>query len=86
MSLVIIALVAVVAALVLIWAELRPNKAERSLRLFEGGRKILGLVFLIVFAFTALQSGRWYLVLAALVAIAVATLYVAVEKPHRRVA
>ena len=85
MSLVILALVAVVAALTLIWTELRPNQAERTYALFEGGRKIAAAAFLIVFSLTALQSGRWYLVVAALLAIAVAALYLGVERPHRRV-
>lgn len=83
-SLVLLALVAVVAALTLIWTELRPAQAERTYKLFEGGRKIGAAIFLIVFSLTALQSGRWYLIVAALLAIAAAALYVGVERPDRR--
>jgi len=84
-STVIIALVLIVASLTLLFARLRPQQAERTYTLLEEGRKVVAVAFLVVFAITALQSGRWDLVLAALLAIAVAALYVAVERPHRRV-
>lgn len=85
MSMTILALVLVVAAATLLWAELRPDSAERTYGYLEGTRKIGAALFLIIFSVTALQSGRWYLIAAALLAIAAASLYIAVERPHRRV-
>lgn len=84
MSAWILAAVLVVVAATLLWAELRPQSAERTYTRLEAGRKIGAGIFLVIFALTALQSGRWYLVAAALLAIAAAALYVAVERPHRR--
>ena len=82
MSTVILALILVVVAATLVWAELRPQRAERTYGALEGGRKLAAGAFLVIFSITAIQSGRWYLIAAALLAIAVATLYFAVERPH----
>lgn len=86
MSAVIFAGVLVVVAIVLVWAELRPARAERAYGIMEGGRKLGAAVFLLIFALTALNSGRWYLIAAAYLAIAAGVLYLAVERPDRRVA
>lgn len=86
MSAWVLAAVLIVVAVTLLFAELRPTSAEKTYLRLEGARKIGAGIFLILFSVTALQSGRWYLVLAALLAIAAAALYLAVEKPHRRVA
>lgn len=80
-----LSLVVIVAAATLVWAELRPTRAEKAYTTLEGARKVGAAIFLVLFSITALQSGRWYLIAAALLAIAAAALYVAVERPHRRV-
>ena len=83
MSAVIFAIALAVLAITLLWAELRPRRAEQTYNALEGARKVVASGFLIIFALTALQSGRWYLIVAALLGIFAAALYIAVEKPHR---
>lgn len=80
----VLGLIVIVVAGTFVWAELRPQRAERTYGAIEGGRKIAAGVFLVIFAITAIQSGRWFLIAAALVAIFATALYFAVERPHTR--
>ena len=85
MSVSILLVVLVAVSLVWIWGTLRPRAARRFYRRIETARKVGGAVILVIFAVTFIQSGRWYLILLAIVAIALAALYVVVERPDRRV-
>ena len=61
---------------------MKPSLAEGFWDTFERWRKLIGGVVLIAIAWTFLRSGQPVLILIALVSIALATVFILVEKPH----
>lgn len=85
MSVELVLLVVAAVGIVYLWSTLSPSSAERTYNRLETLRKIGGAVVLFILAITFLQSGRWYLILIAILAIALAALYFVVEEPHKGV-
>lgn len=81
----IIAMVAIVVAGTVIFTSRHEQRAQTTHNTMERSRKGIGAVLLVVVSWTFLRSGQWYLILGALVMIALATIYVMVEKPHKEV-
>jgi hypothetical protein len=69
----------------ILFATLRPRQAEGVYRTFERSRKTIGGIFAILVSWTLVRSGRPMYILAALVMIALATLYWWVERPDKEV-
>lgn len=75
-----IIIVAFAIGLLLSW--LYPTKVERWYDRAENGRKVIGLILLLLLAGTAIQSGDPKLMFATVIAVFLLAIYFAVEKPH----
>ena len=85
MSLVILSLVVAVVLSVLLLYQLRPRKVKRTYTLMERLRKAIGILVLFAVSWTFLRSDRPELILIALISVALATIYVLVERPDEKV-
>lgn len=85
MELFLISMVVATIAIVFIFVTRHTRKAEKTYMTLERSRKTIGAVFLILLVWTFLLSGNPVLMLVALLGVAVAALYVFVEKPHKQV-
>lgn len=83
LEMVALAVIAVMAGV--IYAVRNQRTAERNYERLERFRKIGGAVLLVFLAATFLNSGNILLIGIALVALALAGLYIGVEKPHEDV-
>ena len=62
--------------------KLRTNEVETAYNRFETARKLISAAAAGIIGWTFLQSGRPELILAAIVLLFLATVYVLVEKPN----
>lgn len=81
----IIAMVAIVVAGTVLFVSRNEQRAQKTHNTMERSRKGIGAILLVVVSWTFLRSGQWFLILAALLMIALATIYFCVEKPHKEV-
>lgn len=79
----IIAMVAIVVAATVIFVSRDKERAQKTHTTMERSRKGIGAVLLVIVSWTFLRSGKWYLILGALLMVSLATIYILVEKPHK---
>lgn len=80
----ILSLVVAVIGGTTLFYRLRPRKVKRTYTFMERLRKAVGGIILFAVAWTFLRSDRPELILIALVSIALATIYVIVERPDEK--
>lgn len=78
----IVALVAIAIFGTVLFVRYREDAAESVYFRIERWRKAGGLLLLVAVAWTFLRSGRPELILVALVSVALATMYVMIERPN----
>ena len=83
MSAIAFALVVAVVFGVAALYRLRPSKVERTYNTVERWRKIIWGVVVIGVTWTFIRSGRPELIFIALVSVALASVYIVVEQPHK---
>lgn len=76
----------VVIVLTLAWSYRSPSSAEETLSRLEKGREVFGALFLLAAIYVFVTTGGIVYTVIGLFLIAGATLWVAVNKPHTRIA
>lgn len=85
MNLFVFSLIVIAVGGTVLFATLRPRKAERVHNTMERWRKTVGAIAGALIAWTLIRSGRPEYIFAAVVMIALATIYIVIEQPHKEV-
>lgn len=80
---ILVGIIVVAFALGLLLSALYPTKVERWYDRIESGRKVIGLILLILLAGTAVQSGDRKLMFATVIAVFLLAIYFGVERPDK---